>query len=234
LKPDLNLVAGLQAGGAPVMWERVMREALPTIRRTVPPGSRVLELGYGDGLLSCYLSRELGWQITGLDIRPEALQAARDNARRFGLENSTGFHCLPPEETRRHEGTYDAVFIKTVLYQASNLIAYGEWLDWISSCLEPRGILINFETGRSNRLVQRYRKLRRREYSDFFLYTPVVEALYGERFDILERRYYGGWSQFTAPWPGLYRLAARLEEAIRPRDAANCFVVSFIGRKRER
>lgn len=45
----------LEAGGAPVMWERVVVDSLPEIRRYTPEGSHLLELGYGNGLLSCYL-----------------------------------------------------------------------------------------------------------------------------------------------------------------------------------
>jgi hypothetical protein len=76
-----------------------------------------------------------------------------------------------------------------------------------------------------------YRTLRRRSYTRLCLYTSRVEALYNTRFDIIERRYYGGLSQFAAPAPPLYRLAARLEEALSPRQADNCFMVSIIARR---
>jgi hypothetical protein len=49
----------------------------------------------------------------------------------------------------------------------------------------------------------------------------------------LYRRHYGGWSQFFAPIGPLYRLAYRVEEAIKPRNADNCFVVAMIGKKPE-
>ena len=65
------------------------------------------------------------------------------------------------------------------------------------------------------------------------LYTSKEEALYDARFEIIDRRYYGGWSQFFAPIPILYKAAYRIEEAIRPRNADNCFVVSIIARKAE-
>jgi hypothetical protein len=58
-----------------------------------------------------------------------------------------------------------------------------------------------------------------------------VERLYDERFEIVERRYYGGWSQFLAPFPSVYSAAYRLEEAFTPRNADNCFVVSIIARR---
>jgi predicted O-methyltransferase YrrM len=197
----------------------------------IPPGSRVLEVGYCDGLLSCQLCRWLGWRLVGLEIDQTAHCKAVQHAARSGLSELIQFHCCAPEETRRHSGRYDAVFIKTVLYNSPDLAEYGRWLDWILSVLRPGGILINFETGRANALTQCYRRLRRREYTHLCLYTSRIEALYDARFEILERRYYGGLSQFLAPLAPLFRLAARMEEALRPRQADNCFIVSIIARR---
>lgn len=222
---------GLKAGSAPVMWERVVLEALPKMQQLAPAGSHVLEVGYGDGLLSCYLCRELGWQVVGLDIDTKAQACAIENASKYGLVERIEFRCCTPDETRDHKGQYDAVFIKTVLYNSKTLEEYGQWLNWILTVLKPGGVLINFETGRANGVVQAYRRFRKRSYTDLCLYTRAAEALYDERFKILDRRYYGGWSQFLAPIPVLYRLAFRIEEAIQPRDADNCFIMSVIAKK---
>ena len=229
--PAPGLRDGLRAGGAPTMWERVVKDALSEIPRLAPAGSRVLEVGYGDGLLSCYLCRELGWHVVGLDIDPKVQACAIENAIKYGLDEYVEFGCCGPEETREHKGQYDAVFIKTVLYSSSTLEEYGQWLEWIESVLKPGGVLVNLETGRANGMVQAYRRLRKRTYADLCLYTGAAEALYDERFEILERRYYGGWSQFLAPFQRVYQFAYRVEEAVRARDADNCFVVSIIAKK---
>lgn len=214
------------------MWERVLNAALPTMKTLVPAGSHVLEIGYGDGLLSCFLCHELGWTITGLDICSNAHAAATRNACLYGVSSSASFHCCSPEGIWEHSGQYDAIFIKTVLYNSSDLEEYSRWLDWILSLLRSGGVLVNFESGRANHLVQFYRRLRRRSYTHLCLYTPEVEALYDARFKIIDRRYYGGLSQFLAPISCIYPIAARLEEAIKERDAGNCFAVSIIGKKR--
>lgn len=232
MKEQVILRSGLEAGGAPIMWERVVLEVLPEIKMLVPAESRILEVGYGDGLLSCYLCREFGWRVVGLDIEPKAQVCATENAKKYGLNESVEFHCCMPDKTRDHKGQYDAVFIKTVLYNSTTLKEYGQWLDWILSILKPGGVLINFETGRANGMVQAYRRFRKRSYTDLCLYTRVAETLYDERFDILHRRYYGGWSQFLAPFPSLYHYAYLLEEAIQPRNADNCFIASVIAKKR--
>jgi predicted O-methyltransferase YrrM len=223
---------GLKAGGAPIMWERAVLEALPKMQQVAPEGSHVLELGYGDGLLSCYLCQELGWQVVGLDIDPKAKECAVKNASKYYLDGRIKFICCATDETQDYKGQYDAVFIKTVLYNSRSLKEYGQWLDWISSTLKPEGVLISFETGRANGMVQAYRRLRKRSYVDLCLYTSSAEELYDERFEILYRRYYGGFSQFFAPFQRVYQFAYRIEEAMRLRYADNCFIVSVIAKKK--
>lgn len=213
------------------MWERIVRESLPAVHAAVPPGSKVLEVGYGDGLLSCWLAEQLGWRIVGLDANPAAAAAASDAARRHGLEGCVDFRACRPDETRSHEGSYDAVFVKTVLYSSESLADYEAWLDWILSVLRPGGILVNYETGRANRVVQTYRRLRGRVYTDLCLYTAQVERLYDRHFEILFRKHYGGLSQFLSPAPGLYAMAAAMEERLTRRTADNCFAVSVVARR---
>lgn len=200
----------------------------------VPPGSRVLEIGYGDGLLSCYLSQSLGWKIYGLDVNPLSCRAAVENASSYGLSDRLQFNCDDPGRIFQYKGEYDAVFIKTVLYNSPDLEYYGKWLDWIGSVIKPGGAFINFETGRANVLTQLYRRIRRRGYTNLCLYTRAIERLYDERFKIIDRRYYAGLSQFLVPVPALYRLASRMEAAIKERNADNCFIVSIIAQETSR
>ncbi|MCX5887946.1 MAG: class I SAM-dependent methyltransferase [Deltaproteobacteria bacterium] len=208
-----------------------MRAVSSAMRELVPPGSRVLEIGYGDGLLTCYLAQEFGWHVVGLEVNPEARRVAQQYASRYGLLDRLEFRCDDPQEIYRHRGQFDAVFIKTVLYNSPSLGEYERWLDWILSVLRPGGIFINFETGRGNALTQWYRRLRRRSYTDRCLYSRQVEALYDVRFEIIDRRYYGGWSQFLAFVAPLYFIASRLEETMRPRNPDNSFIVSIIARR---
>ena len=222
---------GLKAGGAPIMWERTILDALHSIGELVPSGSRVLEIGYGDGLLTCYLCRELGWRITGLEVSRASHRKAVNQARECGLSECIEFQHCRPDETRKYHGQYDAVFIKTVLYSSSSVEEYMQWLDWILTMLRPGGVLIDFETGRANSLTQWYRVLRGRKYVDSCLYTSSIEKLYDDRFSIVYRRYYGGWSQFLSPIPWLYFIASRAEERMEERHADNSFIVAIIAQK---
>jgi hypothetical protein len=166
-----------------------------------------------------------------LEVDQEAQQKAKKHAGQYGLADRLEFLCCHPEKIQQHRARYDAVFIKTVLYLSQTPAEYGRWLDWIFSILRPGGVFINFETGRANNLTQFYCRLRRRSYTDLCLYTRQIETLYEARFEIIDRRYYGGISQFLAPVPILYRLAAKMEEGLRPRQADNCFIASIIARR---
>lgn len=91
IQNKLLLQSALKAGGAPVMWEQIIMDALPEIKRLLPGGSQVLEVGYGDGLLSCYFAKELGWKIIGFHISPEAHKKAVENVHRLNLQDKMKF-----------------------------------------------------------------------------------------------------------------------------------------------
>lgn len=226
--PEPALIDGLMAGGAPRMWATIVRDALPAMRQALPPGSRVLEIGYGDGLLSCWLASELGWRMTGLDVDRASHERAQAHARRYGLADRLDFRVGLPSETRQHRGEYDGVFMKTVLYSLPGLTEYRAWLGWLAEMVPSSGAIVNFETGRASALVQAYRRLRRRPYTGLSLYTETVERLYRERFAIDFIRYYGGLSQFLAPMPGVYEAAAAIESGLSRRTANNCFAVGMV------
>lgn len=217
-----------RAGGAPRMWSRIIGDALNRAGRLLPPGSRVLEVGYGDGLLSCHLAADLGWSLVGLDCDPAAFAAARTHARNFGLDTAIDFRLVKPEETWSFKGQFDGVFIKTVLYNASSLEQYAQWLDWVASVLKPGGVFVNFENGKANRLTYWYRRLRRRYYADLCMYDGHIQALYSKKFPTAEFRHYGAFSQFFSGIAPLYYSMAWLEENLFTRTPDNSYVTSVI------
>lgn len=227
----LRLRDGLRTGGAPQIWVRAFKIVLPIIALLVPAGSSVLEIGYGDGLLSCFLAMELGWSITGFDVDAEAVRKAKINATRYNLGDKVSFSKCEDKITHGSNDRYDAVFIKTVLYGAGSLEEYGQWLDWIKSALKPGGIFINFETGWTSRMMQIYRRIRCRPYVQSCLFDGAIAQLYHDRFEILHESYYGGWSQFFTIIPPLFPLAWRTEEWITPRTADNSFIAAIVAHK---
>jgi len=56
---------------------------LPSL--ALEPGTRALELGCGTGPGACHLAQE-GFAVTGIDLIPDAIEKAKENAQELGLE----------------------------------------------------------------------------------------------------------------------------------------------------
>ena len=56
------------------------------------PGSRLLDLGCGSGGVGCWLARELGTRLVGVDFSPRAIELARSHAGNFLPAGRAEFH----------------------------------------------------------------------------------------------------------------------------------------------
>jgi release factor glutamine methyltransferase len=70
-----------------VLWPRRETELLVEVGTQLPNGARVHEVGTGSGAIALALMSERpDLRITASDLSPEAVEAARENAQRLGLE----------------------------------------------------------------------------------------------------------------------------------------------------
>jgi release factor glutamine methyltransferase len=70
-----------------VLWPRRETELLVEVGAGLPDGSRVHEVGTGSGAIALALLAERpDLKVTASDLSPEAVEAARENAERLGLE----------------------------------------------------------------------------------------------------------------------------------------------------
>jgi release factor glutamine methyltransferase len=70
-----------------VLWPRTETELLVEVGTTLPQGARVHEVGTGSGAIAlALLSERPDLVITASDLSPEAVEAARENAERLGLD----------------------------------------------------------------------------------------------------------------------------------------------------
>jgi release factor glutamine methyltransferase len=70
-----------------VLWPRRETELLVEVGVKLPEGARVHEVGTGSGAISlALLSERPDLRITASDLSPEAVEAARENAERLGLD----------------------------------------------------------------------------------------------------------------------------------------------------
>lgn len=70
-----------------VLWPRRETELLVEVGTELPEGARVHEVGTGSGAIALALiSERQDLRVTASDLSPEAVEAARENAERLGLE----------------------------------------------------------------------------------------------------------------------------------------------------
>jgi release factor glutamine methyltransferase len=70
-----------------VLWPRRETELLVEVGTQLPEGARVHEVGTGSGAIAlALLSERPDLRITASDLSPEAVEAARENAERLGLD----------------------------------------------------------------------------------------------------------------------------------------------------
>jgi release factor glutamine methyltransferase len=70
-----------------VLWPRRETELLVEVGSQLPEGARVHEVGTGSGaIVLALLSERPDLRVTASDLSPEAVEAARENAERLGLD----------------------------------------------------------------------------------------------------------------------------------------------------
>ena len=84
-----------------VLWPRRETELLVEVGTELPEGARVHEVGTGSGAIALALiSERPDLRVTASDLSPEAVEAARENAERLGLELEVSVAKGLPEDSR--------------------------------------------------------------------------------------------------------------------------------------
>lgn len=110
-----------------------------------PPPARILDLGCGTGWTSRFLGKA-GYTVVGIDIAPEAIQAATDS---LGPEEGgrvtfqVGDYETPPAQ-----GVFDYVLFYDALHHAEDETAA---LRCAYHALKPKGAVFAFEPGKGHR-----------------------------------------------------------------------------------
>jgi release factor glutamine methyltransferase len=87
-----------------VLWPRRETELLVEVGTQLPEGARVHEVGTGSGAISlALLSERPDLRVTASDLSPEAVEAARENAERLGLELEVSVARGLPESVEAEE-----------------------------------------------------------------------------------------------------------------------------------
>ena len=121
-------------------WKECLRGELTRHFPGRPPaGLRVLEVGTGPGFFAILL-RELGCEVTAIDLTPAMLAEAKENAG--ALADGIRFLEMNAEELSFSDGSFDAVISRNLTWNLPHPgRAYAEW----ARVLKPGGLLMNFD-----------------------------------------------------------------------------------------
>lgn len=108
----------------------------------LPPGSRVLDAGCGEGDVAARLAARFGLEVDGVDLLEFNLQRARRKAARLGLTDRLRFHCLDYAELPFADQTFDGVYTMETLVHAFD---HQRALRELRRVLKPGGKLVLFE-----------------------------------------------------------------------------------------
>ena len=115
-------------------------------------GKRVLEYGCGPGSQSFELARR-GAHVTGIDISPVAIEIAKAEGARQGVEAE--FVVRDAEATGFPDGSFDLIVGGAILHHLDLDRAYAE----IARLLAPGGRAVFIEPLGHNALINLYRKM---------------------------------------------------------------------------
>lgn len=113
----------------------------PFLERVLPSGGatqgqRVLEYGCGTGAAACFLARR-GFEVTAVDLVPDAIAVARHFAAERGLEIQYAVQdvCSWPDDGERFDYVIDNYCLQSIVTDADR----GAVLDGARRRLEPTG-----------------------------------------------------------------------------------------------
>ena len=77
-------------------------------------GSYVLDVGCGVGMTPCYLARQYGCRVMGVDICPKMIERSREQARREQVEDQVAFRVADAQELPFEANLFGAVILESV------------------------------------------------------------------------------------------------------------------------
>ncbi len=110
----------------------------------IEPGMTVLDIGSGWGELAIYLAKACGAKVTGLNVSPDQMAAARTRAEAAGVGDAVTF---VNKDYRELGGTFDRV-VSVGMMEHVGVAHYLEYFEKIRDLLTPDGIALVHCIGR--------------------------------------------------------------------------------------
>lgn len=142
------------------------------------PELKVLDFACGSGENGIY-SATCGAQVIGIDISPEGVENATNNAKKFDVSESCEFIEMDGEEMTFEDNTFDFA----VEYGALHHVDLDKALSELARVIKPGGKMMCLEAMRHNPLIHGYRKRTPHLRTEW-----EVEHILGvESFDVMKK-----------------------------------------------
>jgi len=127
-------------------WEAIINDILDPRSQAfitnngLMQGQRILEVGSGNGILTCWLAKEVGpeGKVVGVEANGELVKASEELAKELHLKN-VSFQVASVRDLSNFEGQFDLVFNRLLLL---NLLDPSYALIEMKNCLVPGGTII--------------------------------------------------------------------------------------------
>jgi 2-polyprenyl-3-methyl-5-hydroxy-6-metoxy-1,4-benzoquinol methylase len=139
--------------------------------RGLPPGSRVLDLGCGTGLMLRWLADVPGLKVAGVDSSASQIEVAHRALPALDIECGDGLEYL-----RSRPDSFGGIFCTDVLEHIPGKDLLLEWVETIRSALAPGGFLYcRMPNGAS--VLGSYSRYRDLTHEHSFTSTSIVQLL---------------------------------------------------------
>ena len=117
-------------------------------------GAKALDYCCGNGEFGLFMA-VCGADTHGIDISPEGIENAQQNAAREGVEENCRFEVMDAEATTFPDNTFDVI----VEWGALHHLDYEKAMTELSRIVKPDGEVICIEALRHNPFIHLYRKM---------------------------------------------------------------------------
>jgi len=140
----------------------------------------VLDIGTGPGFFAILLA-EAGFQVTAVDMTPEMLAEAGQNAA--GLSEKIDFRLMNAESLDMPDNSYDVIVSRNLTWNLPHPeTAYSEW----HRVLQPGGLLLNFDSNWYSYLFDEAARDKYEEDRMNSARSGLGDQNVGENFDVME------------------------------------------------
>jgi ubiquinone/menaquinone biosynthesis C-methylase UbiE len=120
--------------------------------------AKILDVGCGPGKWSMFLAKKFG-SVTAVDVSPEMILLAKENARKHGLRN-VAFHVMDASKLNFPDAVYDFVNCVTVLQHIHDDERWRMAIREIVRVTRTGGYMLLFETAPNIAIIKRTRHLK--------------------------------------------------------------------------